>query len=187
MAVAGRDGRLASLDRLEHRSELRRLEVLEQVALGAGLDRLEQVVLVLGHGQDHDRGRRVRAALIRDVAASPEPPGIRTSMSTRSGSTSAASATASALAAGEADDLVAPRPDERGDPVAEERVIVGDEDPHRPGPPATEPSGRPDAGRRHERRERDLQLHGRARTGCARPGDLARRWSAARRRIVVIP
>ena len=68
-AVAGRDGRLAPPDRLEHRAELGRLEVLEQVALGAGLDRREQVVLVLADTVSITIAVAGRSALIRAVAA----------------------------------------------------------------------------------------------------------------------
>ncbi len=50
-----RDRGLAPSHALEHRTQLRRLEVLEQIALGAGLDRTEQVGFVLAHGQHDDR------------------------------------------------------------------------------------------------------------------------------------
>jgi len=48
------DGRLAARHPLQHRAELRRLQVLQQIALGAGLDGAEQIGLVLAHGQHHD-------------------------------------------------------------------------------------------------------------------------------------
>ena len=85
---AGRDRRgdrgLASFDRLEHRAELRRVEVLEQVAPGPGLDGREQVVDRLARREHHDRDRR---AALRRSGASPRcrRPGIATSISTRSG------------------------------------------------------------------------------------------------------
>ncbi len=68
------DRRLAPADRLEHRPELGRLEVLQEVALGARLDRLEQVVLVLADGQDDDRDRRPGGL---DPARSPRGPSHR--------------------------------------------------------------------------------------------------------------
>ena len=124
------DRGLAATDRLEHGPQLRRLEVLEQVALGTGLDRLEEVILVLGDGEDDDGDRRLgrldprrrrepgpaRHADVHEHQVRPDLGGQRDRL---------------VLAAGEPHDIVAPRPDERRDPVAEEGVVVGDEDPHR--------------------------------------------------------
>ena len=66
-----RDRRLAPTDGVDHRPELRALQVLEEVAAGAGLDRREQVVLVLADGQHHDRRPRARSSTIRRVASRP--------------------------------------------------------------------------------------------------------------------
>ena len=84
------------------------------------------------------------------------------------------------LAAGEPHDLVTPRPDERRDPVAEEGVVVGDEDPHRAA----------SAGRGAGPVERHDQFHGRAPAGRARPADPGidgGRPAAHRRHAVVRP
>ena len=54
----GRDGRVTTGHRVDHRPQLGRLEVLEQVAACTGPDRREQVLLVLADGEHHDRGLR---------------------------------------------------------------------------------------------------------------------------------
>ena len=51
----GGDRRLAAHHAADVLEQLLRADVLEQVAVGAGLDRLEQVVVVLGHGEHDDR------------------------------------------------------------------------------------------------------------------------------------
>ena len=48
------DGGFAAGNGLEHPAQLRALEILEQVALGAGFDGSEEIVLVLAHGEHHD-------------------------------------------------------------------------------------------------------------------------------------
>ena len=49
------DRRLAPGDRLDHGPQLGGLEILEEVAAGSGPDGGEEVLLVLAHGEHHDR------------------------------------------------------------------------------------------------------------------------------------
>src|ERR1035437_4195395 len=60
-----RDGGLATSNAFEHRAQLRRFEVLEQVALGAGLDGAEEVGLILADRQ-HDDGNQIGRASCRE-------------------------------------------------------------------------------------------------------------------------
>ena len=55
----GLDRQLAVADRGDHRQDLGRRRLLEQVAGGAAADRLEHVVAVVVHGHDHDGDRVV--------------------------------------------------------------------------------------------------------------------------------
>ena len=124
----GRDRGLAPGDRLEHRPQLSRLEVLEQVAAGAGLDRLEQVVLVLGHGEHDDRDRGMVARLMRRVASSPDEPGIRTSIRTTSGSSRPPGATACSPSPAWPTTSWPHAASSEATPSRNEGVIVGEED-----------------------------------------------------------
>ena len=125
-----RDRGLAAPDALEHGPQLRRLEVLEQVALGAGLDRLEEVVLVLGDGQDDDGDLRPGGLDARrrgkpGTARHPDVHEHEIGLDVRR------QRDRLVLAAGEPDHLMAPGTDERRDTVAEQGMVVDDQDPHR--------------------------------------------------------
>src|SRR3990172_7948944 len=62
-----RDRRLAPRREADPLEELLRLEVLQEIAVGAGLDRLEQVVVLVGDREHDDRQVDARTARLADA------------------------------------------------------------------------------------------------------------------------
>ena len=124
-----RDRRFPASDRLDHRSQLGGLEVLEQIATGTDLDGLEQVVLVLTDGEHDDPRVRLGEgdATCRLEAAASRHPDIHEH---EVGLEPGRERDRLLPVTRRADHVVAPRSQERGDAVTEERVVVGQEDAH---------------------------------------------------------
>ena len=103
------------------------LGVLEQVADGAGVERVEDA-LAVGEGRQDDDCVSGRAARCAAVASMPSMSGIERSISTTSGCVLARRASTASLAVGgRADDLdVVGRADEPAQPGADHGVVVGD-------------------------------------------------------------
>ena len=126
--------RLAAGGRADAALELRRRRVLQEVADGAGVERLQDARAVGERGEDHDRRRRVAP---RGCAASSRcrrARGISRSISTTSAPCSASAASASSPAAGGRHDLDALEgADQLAEPRAHHGVVVADQDPDHAG------------------------------------------------------
>ena len=123
------DRGLAAADRIDHRSELRPFEALEQIAPRARPDRLEQVVLLLGD-REHDDGD-IRLGLADPAGGlQPSHPGHPDVHEHELGQEGVDEGDRLRAIRGLPDHLVAPGVEQGGHAVAEEGVVVRDEDPH---------------------------------------------------------